>query len=325
MRILFVWSSAEFATWDVARGYRAALERTGQHNIRDFRLYARMRYHRRALGDRAENINLLSRIASEGIIVEAMKHRADVVLIISGLALHPDALWYLRKINVRVVTVFTESPYNDKQQREFHAVYPQMKCLTTERTSATNGWGYIRHAYDKDIHKPGTPNGKDYDVLMIGTLWQERIQLLERIDWSGINVKFIGTWLAPPSPKDSSLSKYYEEGCIKNDAAPDYYASAKICLNIFRRSDVAESLNPRVYELAACKAFQLTDHRAELDEIFDNGVATFEAPEELEDRIRYWLAHENERQEYVEKAYAAVQPHTFDDRVTTLMSTLQGG
>ena len=322
-RLLFVWTSAEFATWDVARGYHRALTRRGL-NIRDYKLSTRMRYHGRALGPKADDLDLLSRVASENVLIEAMRHRADWVFIVSGMALHPDAIWYLRRVGVATVVLFTESPYDDVAQREFHDVYPEMRCFTTERTSAVNGWRYLPHAYDPDVHYPRTNGGKTSDVLLLGTLWQTRIRLLERVDWSGITPRFIGTWVAPPTPDESSVGAYYEEGCVDNTHAPEYYASALICLNPFRAHPTAESLNPRAYELAACKAFQLADRRAEFDEVFGVGVVAEFGDDDptLEDSIRYWLDHAAERRDRCEVAYRAVQPHTFDARADTLLASL---
>lgn len=324
MRILFVWSSAEFSTWDVARGYRNALERQNCHDIRDYKLYARMKYHAEALGKRGEDINLLSRVSSENVVVEAMRHRADVVFIVSAMGLHPDAVWLLRRAGIRAVTLFTESPYNDKDQREFHAVYPEMRCIVNERTSATDGWSYLPHAYDPFIHKPSAPVERPCEVLFIGTLWQERIKFLEQVDWAGIDLRLIGTWVAPPMPNESPLGKFYEEGCVMNADAPGIFASAKVCLNLYRAHPTAVSLNPRAYELAACSAFQLTDWRAELDDVFGpSGLATFTTPEHLGERIRWFLEHADDRRSYVESARRKVEGHTFDERVKVLAQQLK--
>lgn len=323
MRLLFVWSSAEFSTWDVARGYRRALERQGRHDIRDYRLYARMKYHVTALGDkRAEDLNLVTRIASENIVVEAMKHRADLVFIVSGMALHPDALWLLRRAGIRAAVLFTESPYNDREQREFHAVYPEMICFTMERTSAVDGWAYLPHAYDADVHRPCSMPVRD-DVLFIGTLWQDRIRLLEQVDWTGIRLHLFGTWVAPPLPCESSIGHFYKEGCIPNHLAPTYYGGARICLNPHRAHPTAESLNPRAYELAACEAFQLTDQRAEVYDVFNGSVVTFTGAMILEHQIRAWLARDADRKDAARAAMEAVVPHTFDARAETLMRALE--
>lgn len=325
MRILFVWSSAEFSTWDVARGYRAALERQGKHEIRDYKLYARMKYHVDALGpERSQNVNLVCRVASENIVVEAMKHRAELVFIISGMGLHPDAIWLLKQASIPTIVLFTESPYNDEQQQEFAAVYPEMKCFTNERISAQKyGWRYVPHSFDPEIHKP-LKKKVQYDVLMIGTFWRERIALLEKINWKGINLKLMGTWVAPPLPENSPLFQHYEEVCVHNKDVPPYYAAASICLNPHRAHPTAESLNPRAYELAACGAFQLTEGRKELYDVFGEPgnckVQTFTSPEHLEHQIHYWLDHTTERRALARAARKRVQSCTFDKRLETILN-----
>lgn len=322
IRIVFVWTAAEFSTQDVARGYRRALDLAGGFEIYDYRLPNRLRYHARALGDeKSQDISLLSRLASEGIVLEAMRHHADLVLIISGLTLHPDALTYLRQAGIRTACVFTESPYDDKDQREFHAIYPDMQCFTMERTSAVDGWHYLPHAYDPEIHYP-RPSLMALDVLFIGTLWPERIRTWEAVDWSGIRAQFHGTWVAPPLPAMSPLGALYEDGCIHNEEAAKMFSTSAINLNWFRSHPTAESLGPRAYELAACGAFQLTDYRTELDEVFGHNVVATTTAATLRSDINYWLAHEPERRHSAHLACEAVRAHTFSTRLQTLLDYL---
>jgi spore maturation protein CgeB len=320
-RILFVWSAAEFSTFDVARGFRTALERRREYDVYDYRLYARLRYHAAALGDeKAANLNLLTRQASDNVVVEALRHRADLVLIISGMALHPDAIWLLRRAHIRTAVLFTESPYNDEEQRAFHAVYPEMICFTNERTSARDGWIYLPPAYDPAVHRPVSATERPCDVLLIGTFWSERIRLLEQVDWTGLTVRLIGTWVAPPSPEDSPIGRFYEHLCVRNIEAAGYYASAAICLNPHRTHPRAESMNPRAYELAACGAFQLSDPRAELVETYDECVPTFRDAAELESRIREWQSRPADRARLAAMARTMVAPQTFDARLETLLA-----
>lgn len=328
-RLLFVWSSAEFSTWDVARGYRTVLDKLDEWQVQDYRLYARMKYHAKALPQRrSEDFDVLSRVASENIIVEALRMRADAILIISAMGLHPDAMVLLHRARFTgpVVTLFTESPYNDKEQREFQGTFPGMLAATHERTSAKEfGWEYLPHAYDPNIHrevKTGE-HEKDIDVLLIGTMWQERIKFFEQVNWKGIRLQLCGTWVAPPEPEGHKLEHAFVSGCIQNAVAPLWFGRARICLNLHRAHPTAESLNPRSYELAACRAFQLSDDRAELSEVFGSAVPTFKSPQELEEKVRYWLARPAARADAAHAAAALVQPHTFDVRAEKLLRALK--
>lgn len=331
LRILFVWTAAEYATYDVARGYHAALDRMG-HTLFDYRLSKRMVYHEKALGKPvSEDIEIVCRLASETVIVEALRSRVDLVFIASGLTFHPDGVWYLARCGIPTVTVFTESPYDDKKQVEFAEAYPGMKCGTQERTSARlYDWTYLRPAYDPDIHKPYDDCEEEpCDVLMIGTGWSERKKFLSQVDWSGIDLKLIGTWTirATPGclhrePVGEVLAPYVRDYCLDNRESVRLYQTAKICLNMHRFHPTAESLNPRSMELAACGVFQLSDHRPELEEIFSDSVPTYTDAESLGSQIRYYLNHPDEMKDCAATACQKVQGQTFDDRAWRLMSQL---
>lgn len=330
LRILFTWPGADFAVRDVGVGLREALARQG-HEIADYELTLRMNYHAAAMrfggmDPSPQNLAMITKQASESILVEALYHKADLVLIICGLNLHPFALQQLYQVKdprFQVAIVLTESPYEDQDQAEFVTAHPDMMVFTTERTSARKyGWHYLRHAYKPDLHRPVDPiPAEACDVLMVGTGWAERQALLEQIDWTGIKLRLIGPW--PTLPGDHLLQQFHEDYCITNDCVPPLYASAKICLNVHRQHPDAESLGPRAYELAACGAFQIADPRAELIERFGALVPTFRNAADLEGAIRYWLANDRERIERAEAIRQRVQGETFDVRAAQLIRAIE--
>src|SRR5262245_56836825 len=228
VRILLVKPGAEFSISDVARGYHRALL-AGGHQVGVFDLTARLHYHARAVGDRwKDDLRAVSQQASEMIPVEAMKHGADLVVIVSALVFHPIGLVLLRRCGFPMVVVMTESPYDDADQAEWATAYPEALICTHEATSAARyGWTYLPHAYDPAIHRPAPATGPPCDVLMLGSGWAERVALLEAIDWTGIRLRLLGLW--PTIGRDSVLGRYYEPGCVDNTAAPGLYASAAIC------------------------------------------------------------------------------------------------
>lgn len=156
-------------------------------------------------------------------------------------------------------------------------------------------------------------------MLFVGTGWQERQALLEGVDWSGINLRLRG--LFPFMAADSPLRPFYHEGAVPNAELPRAYAACKIALNPYRQGDGAESMNPRAYELAACGVFQLSDYRAEAEDVF-GPHACYSSSAELETLIRHYLANDDERAVRIETNRILVQGHTFDRRVADLMTTV---
>src|SRR5947207_4343858 len=231
MKVLFVWPVAHMSIWDVARGYRRVLsEHIGEANIRDYYLDKHTAYHVRAVPDEIKtNIQVVSRYASETILNEAMYFGADLVWVMSGLNVHPICLWLLNKVQIPTAVLFTESPYEDVDQVDWASPYPGMLIMTNDSYSAEKyGWTYIPHSFDPDIHQPVAPSDVSVhcDVVFVGTGWPERQQLLESIDWSGIDVRIFGVW--PDLKETSPIYKYHTNVIVDNLRIAQLYCGAKI-------------------------------------------------------------------------------------------------
>jgi spore maturation protein CgeB len=326
MRIVLVWASCSWSVRDVTTGLRGALLRAG-HAVRDYRLDNRLMLAQHAIPEENWTQEGLSQIATESVLVEATYHHADVVLIVSGLQFHEIGLWLLDRYKIPTAVVFTESPYQDADQASWIKKYPNLAAFTQERTSAAKyGWNYLGAAYDPEVHRPVEPDPDEAcDVLFVGTGFGERQRLLEGVDWTGINLKLRG--LFPEMTDASPLRPFYHPGCIDNHELPAAYAACKIALNPYRYHAEAESLNPRAYELAACRVFQTSDRRAESVELFGDAVPAYsttrDAAGELEDILHYYLAHPEEREEKAERARDLVHEQTFDLRVAEMVKVLE--
>jgi spore maturation protein CgeB len=322
MRIVLVKPAAEFSVSDVARGFHGAFAAAG-HDVRLFDLSKRMIYHMRAMGEAWRGqTDAVSQQATEMVVVEAMKHRADLVVIVSALVFHPLGLVLLRQAGIPTAVILTESPYDDVEQADWAAAYPEATICTHERVSAARyGWLYLPHAYDPAIHRPVAPTRPPCDVLLLGTGWAERIALLEAVDWHGIDLRLLGLW--PVLTEASPLWRHYEAGCLDNADAPGIYASARICLNLHRAHPDAESLNPRAYELAACGAFTVTDRRAEGEALFGWSQPMFTSAAQLAHVLREALADADFREVCAAEAHRRVQGETFEARAAALLAAMQ--
>jgi len=122
---------------------------------------------------------------------------------------------------------------------------------------------------------------------------------------------------------------------ITNEMAASLYRRAKIGLNLYRTSkgfgrktrkiktDEAESLSPRAYELAACGSFHLSDYRKEVEEVFGDLVPTFRTPTEAAALIRTWLNDPAGRQRVSEQLPACVAEDSWTQRAATVIGDLQ--
>lgn len=322
LRILFVRPVMDFSVSDVARGYERALGAAG-HTVIPYDLGLRYAYHVRGIGpDRETQVANVSKMASETILIEAMYANVDLVMIVSALVVHPNAVWLLKQARIPVVVLHTESPYEDEKQAEWSSVYDKAIAATHERTSAEKyGWLYLPHAYDPAIHQPGDAVQKDIDVVFVGTGWPERIALFEAVDWTGIDFRVYGLW--PMLSATSPLRRYYIEGCVKNEETVALYRRAKVCINLHRHGDGAVSLNPRAYELAAVGSCCVTDVRKDGVDLFGPSMPTFSTAEELSGHVRGLLNDAGARQWCADEARRRVENETFATRVAALMGEVE--
>ncbi len=107
-------------------------------------------------------------------------------------------------------------------------------------------------------------------------------------------------------------------------ALTDAYRNAGICVNLFK-GNAETGLNLRQFEVTAAGGFLLTYDMPELSRYFDVGkeCVVFRNEKELLDRIRYYLAHPDER---IEIALAgqrrALSEHLYSHRFTSLVERL---
>ncbi len=80
---------------------------------------------------------------------------------------------------------------------------------------------------------------------------------------------------------------------------------------------ITTSFQPRVFEIAACKGFQIIDYSKDLSLVFDeNRIAAFKNYQELKEKIDFYLAHPEERQKIVDYMYAVVKDeYSWDNQV----------
>lgn len=364
-RLLVVHPGHGFSTADVYTGLTAGLE-AGGVEIVPYLLEGRLgvaeawlkfvdrrgKEHRGELWGRrtkAERWAAMLAKASEEIITRTLRHQCDGVLIITSMCVHPDTLLLLRRARIPTGIVFTESPYDDEAQARVAALVDV--CWTNERTSlaalraANPATHYLPAAYNPAVHTPRPQPGDEdvpaHDVVFVGTLFPERVALLEQVDWTGIDLGLYGNALSVT--KRYPLAPYLRGGLTDNRYAAALYRRAKVGLNLYRAHPTAESLNPRAYELAACGCYQISEPRAEAGELFGVACTRFRDAAELERVLRASLDEATYhvtftaargipgvrrhtlpsatayRERMAERAWHAAAPHTFAARAAQIM------
>ncbi|MDE6737825.1 MAG: glycosyltransferase [Lachnospiraceae bacterium] len=105
---------------------------------------------------------------------------------------------------------------------------------------------------------------------------------------------------------------------------PKVFHASRINLNITMRP-IETGLSLRIWDVLGCGGFLLTNYQAEIPEYFEIGrdLETYESMEELEQKIQYYLTHEEERIEIAINGYEKVAAyHTWEQRITEMIRIL---
>lgn len=326
MRAILVRPGPHFSVADVARGWLKGLRACGI-DVVDFNFDDRLGFYASHPG--IPGPEEAAMLASKDIESACYEFDPDVVFIVSGFYIPPFTYAIMRKRGVKVVLIHTESPYEDDKQcqRAKHADLNIVNDpVNIDRFPV--GSMYLPHCFDPDIHRPMPPrDDARSDFAFVGTGYESRIEFLEAVDWRGIDVAIAGNW--QQTREDSPLRKFLAhdiEECCPNEEAAVLYASTKASLNLYRKEATAGhadgwAMGPREVELAATGTFFLREPRGESDEVLSM-LPTFDGPEDFEDRLRWWLDHDEQRERVADKARAAVQDRTFPTNAAAALRSL---
>lgn len=94
-----------------------------------------------------------------------------------------------------------------------------------------------------------------------------------------------------------------KSGYIDNRELHKYYSSAKIVLNdMLPAMKHAGFISNRIFDATASGALVVSEYMPEIEEVYGDSVVTFKTPKEMVDKIKYYLAHDEERKEKAAKA-----------------------
>lgn len=174
-------------------------------------------------------------------------------------------------------------------------VYMEPKKITAED----------RKRYTGDVSFCGDADGKYHKF---------RGAYLATVRRMGINFKY---WGGSGNPR------------VLNEDHNKVVALSKISLGCSGYKDVGCCVSVRDYKILGAGGFLLTDCGGGLEEIFpcnafDRVLDCYKSPEELEKKIRYWLAHPEERRQIARRGYTWVHKNArYVDRIKMALACMK--
>ena len=166
---------------------------------------------------------------------------------------------------------------------------------------------FLPHGFDQDIHRKLLLDKQDLELMgsdaaFIGTWSPKKERFMAKLAESlpQINLRIWGNQWGKST--QSVLESYIEGRGIVGDIYPLAIQASKI--NIVVLSEIrcgassGDNITVKTFEIPASGGFMLHERTEELLEYFREGeeIACFGSPEELADKVRYYLEHEEKRE-----------------------------
>ncbi|MEW9700299.1 DUF3880 domain-containing protein [Paenibacillus sp. SI8] len=270
--------------------------------------------------------------------------RPHLVLVMNGLHVFPEDhanhIDQVRNMGIKTAIWFADDPYFTDHTASLAPHYDyvfthELSCIAFYRELGCGQVHYLPLAVNTDVFKP-MHVGPAYqsDICFIGNGFPNRIALFDRITpfLADKKVMLAGA-LWDRLNQYALLQAGIKLHWVPIEESVKYYNGAKIVINIHRltfdeiynknsRNLPGFSINPRTYEISACGTLQITDHRHDLDQYYTPGqdIETFDTPDELVQKMQYYLTHEEDRMRIVTKGLRrSIKEHTFATRLSKLL------
>jgi spore maturation protein CgeB len=278
----------------------------------------------------------LSRLIGESLLATFHLDRPDLVFALAQAPLDAHCITELRKLGIRCAYWFCEDFRVMGYWKEICSSYdlffhlqPDDFAEPLREAGATAA--ALQLGFDPETHRPPRPDQSvERDLGFVGAAYHNRLQFLPGLLDLGLEIFGVHWPMAPPflaaMPKPNEW--------LSAEESAEIFRSTRVNLNLHSSpwvdgvNPVGDYVNPRTFELAGVKAFQLVDERRDLPRFFEIGseVETFRDLAECRRKIAYYLEHAKERLEIAERAYRrARSEHTFRHRMQEAVETLQSG
>jgi len=278
----------------------------------------------------------------------AAKLRPDLVWIEKGNMVRPATLRRLRSLcPAAVIASYTDDDMVNRTNRTwFYALGLRHYdvVFTTKSYNAdplelpamgARRVVMVDKAYDPDRHRPMALGAAETewlacDVGFIGSFERPRADDMLHVARSGIPVRIWGNGWERFRPGEKNLT--IERRALVNSTDDPLYTkgirATRINLTFLRKAN-RDLQTDRSIEIPACGGFMLAEYSDEHARLFEEGreAAFFRSRDDLVDRLRYYLAHEDER-----AAIAAAGRrrcieggYSHKDRVAFMLNTLFDG
>ena len=272
----------------------------------------------------------------------AREEHPRVVIVSGGERILKETVRALQQSGTTAVLWTIDAPSGGWEVSRSAPVYDHVFCQGSEAVELLERSGLARARWlpvgcDPASHHPVEVTDEEVrlfggDVVFVGSWYPERAALFERLCAYDLAVWGPGWEMLP---KDSAVRRHLRGAHTTPADWRKIYSASGIVLATHYHDPTGSypvyQASPRVFEALACGAFVLCDRQRDVLALFRDGehLVCFSDGDDLVEKVRYYLAHEEERQAIARQGRAEVlSRHTYVHRLRELLAavgTQEGG
>ena len=349
MEVLLIgphWDTGQWTEY-CALGLQAA-----GHNVRTLRYSRRLdrdvglrgRVRRRLVGpDRyhIERVFQAARADNLAVLQLAAEQRPEFTLVLKGEVLLPETVERLRNLTSSPVVQWCgDDPSWFPNIIGAAHLYDRFYLADPTYASELEPRGVQARFLPHAVH-PAAWAGQDADaeaadVIFVGDARhnmghlpanRSRVDILEAVACSGVNLAVWGRGWEKLEARYRVRDAHRGLTLLPAAAVARAYRSAKIVLNV-HHAQMREGPNMRTFEVPAAGAFQLTDYKARMDDLFEIGpeLAVYRGAGDVAETVQRYLGDEPARRAITAAGKRRVErDHTYAVRMRQLIEDALDG
>lgn len=255
----------------------------------------------------------------------------ELMLTLYGFNLSPESLAHVRRRGVPSACWWINDPFQYKRSIRKAGNYDFIfsNCEASARgyreAGIANGY-HLPVGCAPGVHRAVPPvPAMECEVCFAGDWSPGRADaMLGLVGKFGLKV--FGPW-GKHLPADSPLRPVLTDGFFTPEEMAQMFASAKVVLNLHSwYGKYSTGTNPRLFEAAGCRSFQLVDWKQDIGRLFDlkSEVGTFQTLADLPEALRAALADDAGRAQMAGAAQVrAYGEHTYVHRMQQLLAVMK--
>ena len=272
--------------------------------------------------------HLNQQICNQKLIQAVHKHHPTILFLLKAEHVTAATLTTIKKHHAcKIINFYPDNPFtlwNGNSTAHVVQRFPLCDCFLSWATALipqlkAAGCSHVCHfpfAYDEKIFSSAplaVPSNYTTDLCFIGTWEPAREEWLSHL-CRAVPQYSLAIWGNDwqQQCRDSTLKKCIRGKAVYNDTVVATIQASKIVLNFIREQNM-DSHNMRTFEVPASGAFLLTQRTHEQAALYfteGESITCFTTPQELVEKITFYMTHEHERCTIARNGLERVQQFT---------------